>query len=108
MKKSPIENKIYTSIISTCEEIMPDGAFKGSGDYLAKKLTKLVSIGLLAKVQKKIYDALTEEPQTAREISAKTKKSTKFVSAQLKYMQDNTTLVLSKTKSERRKLWYKS
>lgn len=107
-KQPPIENKIYAAIIANCEEMEANKIYKGNGHHLAQKLTAMVSAGILSKAQKKIYNVLTNQPQTTKEISEKVKMNTKEVSAQLKQIYDNTSLVLSKVKNERRKLWYRA
>ena len=106
MKKPPIENKIYAAIIGNCEDMESLGVYKGNGHHLAQRLTTMVSAGILPKEQRKIFEVLTREPQTTKQIADKVKMSTKAVSAQLKYIYDNTSLVLSKNKNKTRKLWY--
>ena len=107
MKKPPIENKIYASIIGKCEELEFKGAYRGNGHHLAQKLTVMISAGILPKQQRKIYEALTTTPQTTREISRKIKLSTKQVSAQLINIHSNTLLISFKLKNKKNKLWYK-
>lgn len=104
----PIENKIYASLIAHCEEMEANKVYRGNGHHLAQRLTAMVSAGILPKAQKEIYNALTKELQTTKEIADKVKMSTKVVSAQLKQMRDSTLLVLSKDKNEKRKLWFRA
>jgi DNA-binding NarL/FixJ family response regulator len=106
-RKSPIENKIYAALIGHCEEMESKDVYRGNGHHLAQRLASMVSVGLLPKEQRKIYDVLTVEPQTTKEISEKVKKPTKTVSAHLKQIYDSTMLVHFKNKNTRRKLWFK-
>ena len=99
-KKPPIENKIYASIISICEDMEVKKIYKGNGHHLAQKLTAMVSASILPKEQKKIYDVLTKEPQTTKQIADKVNLNTRVVSSQLKQMQDSTLIVFAK-KQER-------
>lgn len=108
MKKQIIENLIYKSIIGHCEEMEAKKVYTGNGHHFAQRLTNLVSIGLLPKEKKKIYDVLTGTPQLTKEIADKVGMSSKTVSAQLKQMYDTTLLVHFKEKNERRKLWYRN
>jgi len=105
--KTPIENKIYASLISECEHLEFNDKYHGHGHHLAQKLTTLVSIGILSKQKKIIFDALTKEPQTVKEIFQKTGIPSKNISSQLKQMYDNTSLIHFKMKNARIKLWYK-
>ena len=104
--KPPIENKIYASIIGQCESMEALGIYKGNGHHLAQRLTAMVSAGILPKEQRKIFEVLTREPQTTKQIADKVKMGTRVVSAQLKNIYDTTSLVLSKNKNKTRKLWY--
>lgn len=107
MKKQQIENKIFASIISYCEEMEANEIYRGNGHHLAQRLTQMVSIGILPKQQRKIYNALTKEPQSTKEIAEKVGMTTRLVSSQLRQMSNGTQLIFSKTKNERRKLWYR-
>lgn len=109
MKKqsSPIENKIYASIIGLCEEKENEGSYLGNGHHLAQVLCVKISEGLLPKQQKLIYDAMTGIPQTSKEIGVKCNLASKNVSTQLKQMYDSTLLIASKNKG-RIKLWYRN
>jgi hypothetical protein len=107
MSTQILENVIYKSIIGHCEELESDRRYIGNGHHLAQELTKLVSIGLLPKEKRKIYDALTSKPQLTKEIAAKVDMPSKTVSAQLQQMYSTTLLVHFKVKNERRKMWYK-
>jgi DNA-binding CsgD family transcriptional regulator len=102
--KPPIENKIYASIIGACELL--ENKSIGNGHHLAQRLTELVSIGLLPKEQKKIYDILTYDPQTTTEIADKLGMSTKIVSTQLAQMNRKTLLIYTGIISKKR-YWYK-
>lgn len=83
-KKPPIENKIYASIVGSCEDMEFKKIYKGNGHHLAQRLTTIISAGILPKEQKKIYDVLTKSPQTTKEIAEKVNMSTRVVSSQLK------------------------
>lgn len=107
MANKLIENSIYDAIIAHCEDMEAAGSYKGNGHHLAQRLTNMVSIGLLPKNKRKIYDALTIVPQLTKDIAEKVGMPPKTVSAQLKQMQKNTLLVHSKVKNKRRKLWHK-
>lgn len=107
-KKPPIENKIYASIIANCEDMEFKKIYRGNGHHLAQRLTAMISAGILPKAQKKIYDVLTQSPQSTKEIAEKVNMSTKVVSSQLKNIYDSTLLVLKKSKNERRNLWYRA
>ena len=104
--KKPIENKIYASIILTCEEIENKGQYKGNGHHLAQRLTSLVAKGLLSKQQKKIYDALSTEKQRVGDIAKKVKLPSKQVSAVLGQIHGRT-LLIHFTKDKKNKLWSK-
>lgn len=105
--KSPIENKIYASIIGLCEEKENNGSYRGNGHHLAQDLCVKISQGLLATQQKAIYDAMSIVPQTSKEIGAKCNLASKNVSTQLKQMYDSTLLIGSKNKG-RIKLWFRN
>ncbi len=94
-EKPPIENKIYASLISICETMEHDGVYKGNGHHLAQTLTQQVSIALLPKEKRLIFDVLTTKPQCTRDIAKKVNRNTSDVSAQLKSIQDNTLLITS-------------
>lgn len=98
-------NEIYRAIIQPLEELESKKILSTNGHHLAQKLTKLISIELLPDNQKKIYEALSEEPQSAREIADKVNMSTKLVSAYLGTMEKDTLLVHSKTTKNKRKIY---
>lgn len=102
--KPPIENKIYASLILACEEMEFEGKYKGNGHHLAQTLTNLVSVGLLPKEERKLYDVLTDKPQSTREIALKVGRNTKIVSSALMTIQKKTLLV-SSTIENKRRLW---
>ena len=104
---SPIENKIYLSIIGFCEERENEGSYRGNGHHLAQKLTVKVSEALLARQQRRIYDAMSKTPMTSKDIGEKCELSSKVVSAQLKRINDTTLLVSSK-RNGRIRMWYKN
>lgn len=105
-KKSPIENKIYASIIGLCEEKESNKMYRGNGHHLAQELCVKVAEGLLPKQQRKIYDAMSKTPQTSKEIGVKCKLDSRMTSAQLKQIYDGTLLLAFKNKG-RIKLWYR-
>ena len=108
MNKKPIENTIYASVIGICERLEADKIYKGNGHHLAQKITALVSIGLLPKEKKKLYDCLTDIPQTTKEISLKTGIPSKNVSSQLKQMLENSLLITQTTNSKGKVAWLKN
>jgi biotin operon repressor len=105
--KGPIENEVYASIIGSCQALEYEGPIRINGHHLAQKLTKEIVIGLLPKEQRKIYDVLTTEFQTTKEIAIKVGMSTKIVSTQLKQIKDKTLLVYSVVLNQRRLVWKK-
>jgi hypothetical protein len=107
MAKQKVENAIYTSIVSECKRLENKKKYRGSGKKLAQKLSFMVSVALLPKQQRDIYEVLTIEPKTANQISSKLKLTSKLVSAQLNQMQKNTSLISSKQKDKKNKLWYR-
>ena len=108
MKNFPIENRIYKSIVSHCEVIQNNGQYMGNGHHLAQRLTSMVSIGLLSKQQSKIYESLTDstEGMSVKELSLKTKISSRAVASQLIQIYKKTQL-LSFKKNGKNKLWFK-
>ncbi len=106
--KGPIENAVYASIIETCQALEYDEIVIINGHHFAQKLSTLVVIGLLPKEQRKIFDVLTNKPQTTREIAKKLNMTTKIVSTQLKQIQDKTLLVFGVKINERRMVWTKN
>jgi predicted transcriptional regulator len=105
-RQQPIENKIYASIIGVCEGREKSGSYRGNGHHLARELTFKVSEALLARQQRKIYDAMSNTPMTSKDIGEKCGLSSKVVSAQIKRINDTTLLVSSK-RDGRFKMWYK-
>ena len=69
MKNKVIENVIYKSIIGHCEEMESQYVYRGNGHHFAQRLTTFISVGLLPKEKKKIYDVLTDIPQLTKEIA---------------------------------------
>lgn len=107
MKKAPIENKIYAAIIGACEEKEANKSYRGNGHHLAQELTNLVSIGLLPKQQRIIYDALDTIGKTSKQLSMELGISSKNVSSQLKQMYESTLLINVKPSNNRIKIWAK-
>jgi hypothetical protein len=103
-KQSPIENRIYASIIELCEEKESNGTYIGNGHHLAQNLCVKISEALLPKQQMEIYAVMSLNPQTSKEIGIKCNLPSKNVSTQLKQMYDNTLLISFKNKG-RIKLW---
>ena len=104
-----IENKIYASIIVYCEKLEAKGIYRGNGHHLAQRLTAMVSAGILPSCKKKIYDALCEVPRSTKDIAKDVNMNTKIVSSQLRQMCDNTTLVLvKKLSNKRRNIWFRA
>ena len=95
MKKA---NNIYRGLIGICEKREAEGAYKGNGHHLAQKLTVSVLIELLPKKQRKVYDALTRQPQTAKQIRKKTGIDTKEISVLVKQIQREGDLVATDRK----------
>jgi len=92
-----IENKIYASIIVYCEKLEAKGIYRGNGHHLAQRLTAMV------------YDALCEVPRSTKDIAKDVNMNTKIVSSQLRQMCDNTTLVLvKKLSNKRRNIWFRA
>ena len=92
------DNKIYAGLIAICEKREQDGIYSGNGHHLAQELTVSVLVELLPKKQRKLYDCLTKTYQTARQLAEKTGFETKVVSAMLRAINKEGTLVLSNTK----------
>ncbi len=110
--KTIIENRVYAAVIGHCEEMEHKGQYKGNGHHLAQRLSSMVAIGLLSKQQRQIYDALTESTEgiAVKEISLKTKISSRAVSAQLRAINSNTTTLIAFKKVKKNgkiNLWYK-
>lgn len=105
MKRKPIiENQVYAAIIGYCEG--REGNPVGNGHHMAQDLCTLVAIGLLSKQQRKVFDALTTQPQKVKDISATCSLSSRVVSSILCLMCKQTLLVHFK-KDRRFKLWHK-
>lgn len=105
MKRKPIiENKVYAAIIGYCEG--REGKPVGNGHHMAQDLCTLVSIGLLSKQQRKVFDALTTQPQKVKDISTTSGLPSKVVSSLLCVM-DKTSLLVHFKKDRRFKLWHK-
>ncbi len=88
-----IENKVYQSLVGYLENLEHDGMYKGNGHHLAQKLSTLVAIGLLSKQKRIIYDCLTKQPKTTRQIADECGLMSKNVSAQLIQMNKSTLLI---------------
>ncbi len=84
-------NKIYNSIVKECERIDA-----GNGHRLAKKLTVCVLVELLPNKQRHIYESMTEEFQTAKEIADKAGIHTKEISPNVAQINSRGTLVTVK------------
>lgn len=109
--KKSVENRVYASVVLHCEEMENKGQYKGNGHHLAQRLSSMVTVGLLSKQQRQIYDALTESQDgiSVKEISLATKIQSRAVSAQLRAINSNTQLINFKKikKDGKIKLWYK-
>lgn len=101
------ENRIYAAVASICEDRESIGAYRGNGHHLAQEITKAVSIALLSKQQRKIYDALNGTGLQTKEIAKLTGIPSKNVSTQLIQMSESTLLVSSKRKG-RLRIWHKN
>lgn len=104
---SQIENRIYLSIVGVCEVKEKNGSYRGNGHHLAQELTVKVSEALLARQQRRIYDAMSKTPSSSKDIGEKCGLSSKVVSAQIKRIKDNTLLISSK-QNGKIKMWYKN
>lgn len=102
-----IENKIYVSVIGLCEKRESTGAYRGNGHHLAQEICVKVTEGLLPKQQKSIYDVMDKMPKTSKQIGIKININSRIVSAQLKQIHQNTTLISFKNKG-RIKYWYRN
>jgi predicted transcriptional regulator len=108
MKNQPVENAIYAAIILECENLEIAKKYHGNGHHLAQRLSSMVSAALLPKQQKEIYEVLSKEPKSTKEISKQLNLESKLVSAQLSRIQETTMLVLSKQQNKKNKLWYRA
>lgn len=104
MKNKPIENIIYAAVCPICEDRENGGSYKGNGHHLAQEITKAVSIALLPKAQRALYDALKSTPKSTREIATEVGMPSKTVSSVLYQMQQKTLLVHS-TRKGKLKSW---
>lgn len=96
MKNKIIETKIYRGIISKLYEKETNGLYLGDAHNLAQELSKLVSIELLSKQQRLIFDSLPEEGKdgvSCKDLSIKTKIASKNISSQIRQMMDKTLLI---------------
>lgn len=93
------EKIIYENIIGLCLS-------KGVGS-LAGELSKLITVSLYSRNTSIIYNVLTEEFQSTKEISAKTGIRSNDVSAALIYLNKHTGLIKIKTKGKL-KYWAKT
>lgn len=107
-KVKPIENAIYKSIVSHCRELQKRKVYLENGNALAHTLSMLVAEGLLSDGQKKIYDVLSDERKSAKEIAKKVGISSKQVSAQLIQIYQKTDLVGFSWANDKNKLWHKN
>lgn len=105
--KRPIENKIYASIIGICEGREHQGSYRGNGHHLAQELAVAVSIGLLPNQQRKLYDCLTKDYKSTKEISKETGIPSKNVSSQMRQMYE-ATLLIHKEQSGKLIKWRKN
>lgn len=104
-----IDDKIYLSIISYCDELENKGIYKGNSHELVKKLSLLVTISLLSKQQRIIYDVLNAYyPLTTKEIALKCCLESKNVSTQLNQIFKQTSLIrFNILKGKKFKSWFK-
>ena len=100
----PIENKVNASIIEYCKSLQ--GKNVTSGEVLARKLTTMVTIGLLTSQQIEIYNTLTENPKAIKDIAKESKISIPQVMAQLRRIYTQTQLISFK-KEGKYKAWFK-
>lgn len=104
MEHQTVENKIYNSILVECENIR--SSLVGiHPEALAFKMAIVVSIALLPKQQRKIFDVLTREYQTTKEIAKKVNMDSRVVSTQLKQLEQKTILIKAEIVSRRRSKW---
>lgn len=96
MKNKVIETKIYRGIINKLYEKQTNGIYLGDAHNFAQELSKLVSIELLSKQQRLIFDNLPDETKegcSCKELSIKTNIDSKNISSQLRQMMDKTLLI---------------
>lgn len=92
-----LKDKIYNSIIGICQE-------SKNPDALANKVAIQVTEALLPRQQRLIYDSLESSAKTSREIGQELGLPSKLISAQLKQMSVNTSLI-SQTNNGRIIVW---
>ncbi|TDQ79543.1 hypothetical protein [Sphingobacterium yanglingense] len=91
-----IENKVYAAIILRLEELEHKGAYNGNAHHLAQDLAKMVSIELLSKQQRFIYDNLDDGrfcAVDAKYLDYATGLGTKNISSQIQQIQKKTNLI---------------
>ena len=88
-------NDIYRGLIGECERLEHEGLYQGNGHHLAQRLTNMVLIELLPKKQRNIYDCLTDEYVTAKELADKAGVETKEISPNIKQINSKGTLVIT-------------
>lgn len=103
---SPIENKLYEAINTILSDLESHGVYRGNSHHLTQKITHAVSVSLLSKQQKELYDCLTTRPKSAKEISLESGIPSKNVSSVLNEIY-NKTLLLSFNRVGKLKYYYK-
>lgn len=89
----PIENKLYQAINPIISDLETYGIYKGNSHHLSQKLSFVISISLLSKQQRLLFDCLNTNPKSAKSISQESGIASKNVSSILNEIYNKTLLI---------------
>lgn len=95
-----VQERVEAAVIEFCKDREP-------GMDCVKELSKQITIALLPRVTKEIYNSLTNSPLSAREIAFEVDMPINTVITSLYALEKKTTGIIAFSQAGRYKKWYK-